>query len=889
MVFNEGFGIEMNDCKSLKISHRVIEHLGRDLITASDVAITELIKNSIDAEAKDIRIHLDEQVDQLLINHEQLLNDLNKELLSFIPEELYREPVCVLEDNGKGMNTEQLENGFLTIGTDIKKGHKEKMFGEKGIGRLAVQRLGRSLLIETASEDESFASLTFIDWERFLDGPTDSKGQITVPYHRINKTTVQYTRLWIFGISLLDFIETPIQMITSQKDYSKIIINRDLHTSINYLLSPFSYNDIDINMYYKDLKLDIEFPAELLELSESKYGFKLSNNNGQLELDFYLDIKPWYIERVHRSIVRSEAFKRLKKAHVFYSDLLQDNIERINNVLHKVYSEETIAALISNYYSRRYKDSILIKKDRETYCSDLAQNTIDQLKKILPISGELYSFKQGIPIGERIIVSSVNENRKKSGKVPLSIDVLRNFLSTNNGVKLYRDNYRIGFLGNKESDWLNLQQYSTKGQQYYRLDPANTVGYVSVHDVSQAYIQEISSRLDISQNDVSLPFKDFINIIFNNLFYELTRSSYSIIRVILEEHGLLTSNLGNEVRKKTATIRKSIEQGKRAEKKIEEVYNLLGQGDDSSIQQPVLSSRSILDMQDDLDWVKAHLEEERKNQQQALQLVLEANEQLKAVEVEAYNNFKLMANGLITETITHELDSVCRTSDLGSMEPHFDNVKKVLLKYKEVGVINNDVRPIQKSYYAVTDKMREVSDLYNFVEKTFIHRGVYDEFENQNIEDLVKDIESNLVEIQKDNIKIECKTGELSWFVPKGVLIHVFYNLITNSLYWIDKRRKYALSDEHYTHSGDDIITIESPEPNVIVVYDTGTGVMKGMEDILFQPLESGKDSNTGRGMGLYIVQQLLRSFSADIWLDSERNQYGNKYKFTIELDMGDN
>ena len=141
----------------------------------------------------------------------------------------------------------------------------------------------------------------------------------------------------------------------------------------------------------------------------------------------------------------------------------------------------------------------------------------------------------------------------------------------------------------------------------------------------------------------------------------------------------------------------------------------------------------------------------------------------------------------------------------------------------------------------------------------------------------------------KDNIKIDCKTEELSWFVPKGVLIHVFYNLITNSIYWIDKRRKYALSDKYYNHEGDDIITIDSPDPNVIVVYDTGTGVMKGMEDILFQPLESGKENNIGRGMGLYIVQQLLRSFSADIWLDSERNQYGNKFKFRIELHIGDN
>ena len=56
------------------------------------------------------------------------------------------------------------------------------------------------------------------------------------------------------------------------------------------------------------------------------------------------------------------------------------------------------------------------------------------------------------------------------------------------------------------------------------------------------------------------------------------------------------------------------------------------------------------------------------------------------------------------------------------------------------------------------------------------------------------------------------------------------------------------------------------------------------MEDVLFQPLESGKENHTGRGMGLYIVQQLLRSFSADIELTDERNEYGNRYKFRITL-----
>lgn len=95
--------------------------------------------------------------------------------------------------------------------------------------------------------------------------------------------------------------------------------------------------------------------------------------------------------------------------------------------------------------------------------------------------------------------------------------------------------------------------------------------------------------------------------------------------------------------------------------------------------------------------------------------------------------------------------------------------------------------------------------------------------------------------------------------------------------------RKFAEVDKNYLYSEKDRIAIE-PYGNDIVVYDTGTGVVKTMEDILFEPLESGKPNHEGRGMGLYIVKKILNSFNANIELLSERNLYGNRYKFLISI-----
>lgn len=51
--------------QKIQIDPRVIKHLGSDLITSSDVAITELVKNSVDAKSKTIEIHLYDSVEKI--------------------------------------------------------------------------------------------------------------------------------------------------------------------------------------------------------------------------------------------------------------------------------------------------------------------------------------------------------------------------------------------------------------------------------------------------------------------------------------------------------------------------------------------------------------------------------------------------------------------------------------------------------------------------------------------------------------------------------------------------------------------------------------------------------------------------------------------------------
>lgn len=861
--------------RELVINPRVITHLGKDLITTSDVAVTELIKNSLDAKASDIRLHIYNDFMHAQKNN-SFIFELPKALSSFLEDEIKRNSVFVIEDNGSGMNEEQLNKGFLEVGTEIKLKEENATLGEKGIGRLAAQRLGTSLLIETASLDEPFATITFIDWEKIGRPGVGGK----VPSIKVEKVAAEYTRLWIFNINIQDFIEIPDQLTFEFQDELKMPINRELKSAINFLISPFTLagNNL-ISLYYAEKKLDVDFNIEMLKLSESKHAFEIFvNEEEEIILQYSLDLEPWFLERVHRAMVKPEAFKRLKKPHKYYLDLLEANRDRIDNVLVKSMSEQELLQIVAEVYEEMYENSIENKEIRKEYSIKCAQNILTKLYPIIPINGEIFTFKQNAAIGEHIIIESLNEIKRMETQINLKD--LKTFLAENNGIKLYRSDYRIGYLGNKESDWIKLQQFRTKGQQWYRFDLGNTIGYVSLTDEKQKYIREISSRLDIIQNDTSESFKMVINIIFNKLFYELNRSANNILRTIFEQNGLLGESLKKQVKQNINNITSATKKSKIVSDKLQKAIDIIKKEN----QKGTINKDTIDKIVATMEETSEHIEEEKKIQQQATELLNEASEQLKTVEVEAYNNFKLMANGLITETITHELDSVCKTSKVSDVTPHFDFIKGYFVEKKDVGVFNKHINPIRRSYDAISNKMSDVGNLYNFLEKTFIKKGTYDEFEYQNISEIVKNIEVNLLQLHEEKIQIECKTNDIEWFVPKGVLIHVFYNLFTNAAYWIDRRRKYAIDDQNYEIDVEDKIVVEYVSEEEIVIYDTGTGVMRSMEDVLFQPLESGKPNREGRGMGLYIVQQLMRSFSADIQLLDERNKFGNRYKFLLSL-----
>lgn len=118
--------------------------------------------------------------------------------------------------------------------------------------------------------------------------------------------------------------------------------------------------------------------------------------------------------------------------------------------------------------------------------------------------------------------------------------------------------------------------------------------------------------------------------------------------------------------------------------------------------------------------------------------------------------------------------------------------------------------------------------------------------------------------------------ADFSVLVNKGKLIQVFDNLINNSIYWLkkccDSEKKSGLFMK---------VTIQSP---YVYFEDNGWGVDKSIEDSIFEPFVTRKPVGEGRGLGLYIIKNLLNADNCDAVLDGERNDLGNRYRFVLNL-----
>ncbi|MBN8554720.1 MAG: GHKL domain-containing protein [Deltaproteobacteria bacterium] len=152
------------------------------------------------------------------------------------------------------------------------------------------------------------------------------------------------------------------------------------------------------------------------------------------------------------------------------------------------------------------------------------------------------------------------------------------------------------------------------------------------------------------------------------------------------------------------------------------------------------------------------------------------------------------------------------------------------------------------------------------------------QLERINVSEFVDEILSlikNQPAIQSHKISIKTSIDKnLFCFVDPRHLKQIFWNLIKNSIEAIRESGEILIKASERDHDGEAMI--------VFSVEDTGAGISKEILDKVFDPFFSTKDSGTG--LGLALVYQLVKSHSGQMGVESEPTR-GTKFWFALLKD----
>lgn len=373
---------------NIKAKSHILSLLGNELIGSDSLAIFELVKNAYDADAENIKINF--------IN----LNTPNQKI--------------IIEDDGHGMTSEVIQDVWLTIGTDFKRGRNRKespkfkrvSFGNKGVGRLAVHKLAKVITLETQTQGDMFSNRLTIDWKTLIESKEYIQ-ELEVDIEYVGETLFekgQGTRI------ILSNLTTPYWTKKTLKDLVRKIEN------IKNPFREFSNFNIEINCndWYQEWIDNVKSPIEILK--DSLYQF-----------DF--EITKWDKSESENT---DEDFAEFRYSYTFNPPT---QIKIASRVVEKAPKSD------SSLNNNKFHIGELFKEiDGEDKYSKYLRNR--DIKNIGPISGTFYVFNQ----------NSHLLNMNFGGQ----INAVKSFIKDNSGVKIFRDNIRVYNYGEPNDDWLRL-------------------------------------------------------------------------------------------------------------------------------------------------------------------------------------------------------------------------------------------------------------------------------------------------------------------------------------------------------------------------------------------------------------------------------------------------
>lgn len=821
----------LNDKLKLQIDAQVVRQLGDELITDPEQALLELVKNSYDADSSWCNVVIDTGVSYHL--HEILPTGIASKA-----DGPRIHGKIVISDNGSGMDLDAIRRGWLTISLSPKRAFKAagkvtKVFnrtplGDKGLGRLGSMKLGDYLQITTYTDKKSKGLKVTINWDECRSGTILSN--VPVYFEEIESVNKAGTTIEILGLRDLAYWSGDTRL-------------NELRNKLSTLISPFkAFDSFLIALTCNQRKIELlELPRSFLDTSTTQFEFTWDNEKFEIT-----------------GRVKIGLFKSQQNAALYEASIKSDDGDGLWAYFHE-------AGVLKGANLKRSKSKKWYLEFSETILWDDLPRTGEQTyRNPGQFLGELYGFELDIDAAELPDISSDISEYKRQVKQMA-------------GVFIYRDQFRVRM----GQDWLKLGEAWTSGGSYYGLKPGNTVGYVDITSKGNPGLIEKSDR----EGFIDTPEWRGLEL--------LSKRATKFAADKLQELRRSTNTFLNN--QKTPTIASfSAEEGaKDLSKLLAAAKTIAGQLKDSAPKRVALLEKSKkaiegvakdsrldhklrAEVEDTLNGVQELTERisselsraelvlgDIASKQEYGELIVERFDQLNTQISEVYDT---VATGLAAQSLVHEVNPL-----IDEVNSHIHTIKNRLKKIDiKDAVVHSELDTVKAINTLISRRVSFINPmLRTFREiktEISIRKFLVDYLEHRKDRYESLGISANIIPLDSD----------FTVMMNIGRLTQIIDNVVRNSEYWLIHGNPSASAIQRQ-------ITLELKKSS-IVIWDSGPGIRRAMEESLFNIFTTDKPKGEGHGLGLFIVSQLLESQGGTITLSQERNARGNRYKFIIDL-----
>jgi signal transduction histidine kinase len=893
----------LDDDFVLSVHPSVIFKLGEDLITNDVQALIELVKNAYDADSPSVLVRIQpdvwtearsgaeldyEAVSRLIAARRQLserietlaaentegetadsllreIETTKQELLS-TPEPIRGR--IIVADRGTGMTLTDIRDGWLTVSASRKRGMKARgektaerhrtPLGDKGLGRLGAQRLGRTLTMttqhravvtegldrqESAESKKAPILRASIFWDDFESAA--NLNDVHIEVEEVETRFAGGTTLEIRGIHDPDvWLRTDAFALEGQ---------------LVTMISPYSAErGFDVRLNINDQPIDLRELSQAV-LDQASIRYSLDYAQGALSIFGRMSIDYLKNTQSQADVAIWERLVGVDNGFAFANWLLESQPGKCRDFGVDLGDDKHFVFI----------NTQIVLDELPGVEREARSNDVDPGPARAVDPGPFSAAVDFVPL------------RQNPTEVFSGLTEYRSFVRAMNGIRAYRDGFGVPVSG----DWLELAGQWSSGKSWYTLRPENVIGHVDFSAEFNSAIEETTDREAFKDSPAYRNFRTLMSV-----WLRSTEDAQSLVRVgynkyksqqIQEGEGLgpnaSPQDLARQVEaqfENMGSVATNVADARQAMNKSREAVAALNS------QHKTLSEQLFVDPQvlevnakavSEATEAFARIEDALKEIEGIATLVRDRRaslnllvEQMEDTQSQIRDVWELVSLGITAESVAHEVLNIT-----GRLRARSAQISKYISAHYEDDRLDTYVEHVKA---AARSLAQQVSHLDSSL------RYVRDRREKVSVASLIEETADYFrARLAGTPLAIDVVIHrDFSARVSRGKISQVLDNLFLNSQFWLEEQIAQGRAA-----AGRITVRIESP---FIVISDSGPGIEVGVEHVLFDPFVTRKPNNQGRGLGLFVVRQLLDSEGVTIELGTNRNESGRLFEFVLDF-----